>query len=375
MSFSPSYGSFDTADIGDSYSDAFGAAKKTAKKKKVGPLRAWKLKNGIPLAKAKTISAKKSSDGKTCDVTLTYASPKGAPLVFKLQCKGPSFKPFAKICAKAAAGSEHKAGGAEAAAASDEASHTEAKAVEAGVEVAGAVDAESFGAGMFGGGVFGGGMFGAAASGKRELKYTHEEALKAYPRFADSNATLKIALKTKQPKLFAKAMTALGKERDAAWHAAALAAQGKSAGQVAGKTLAAIATNGLSLLLPAIAPGAAGKARAKAAAKFMDQGDAAAAIFRSWKEKLGADHTSGANRLPDDVVASIRASSVPGGVSYGSPFGDAERVEKAKGIIRVSDELIQGGPPSTGVSYLAAADLGAFGLGALGALFAAPFIF
>lgn len=369
MSFSPSYGSFSSADIGDSYSDAFGAP---AKKKKVGPLRAWKLKNGIAGAKAKTISVKKSSDGKTCDVTLTFAGPKGAALVFKLQCKGPGFKPFAKLCAKAAAGKEHKAGGAEAAAASDEASLTEAKAVDAGAHVEGAVDASDLGAGMFGGG-----MFGAAPTGKRDLKYTHEEALKAYPRFADSNATLKIALKTNKPKLAAKAMAALAKERDAAWRAAALAAQGKSTGQVASKTLAALYTGGLSLLLPTIAPGVAGKARAKAAAKFMDRGDAAAAIFRSWKEKLGADHTSGANRLPDDVVASIRSASVPGGVvSYGSShFGDAERVEKAKGIIRVSDELVQGGPPSTGVSYLAASDLGAFGLGALGALFAAPFIF
>jgi hypothetical protein len=368
MSFSPSYGSFSSADIGCSYSDAFGAAPK----KKIGPLRAWKLKNGIAGAKAKTIAAKKSSDGKTCAVTLTYASQKGAALTFKLQCKGPNFKPFAKLCAKAAAGKEYKAGGAEAAAASDEASHAEAKAVDAGVHVEGAVEASDLGAGMFGGG-----MFGAASSGQRQLKYTHEEALKAYPRFADSNATLRIAYKTNKPKLAAKAMMALARERDAAWHAAALAAQGKSSGQVAHKTLAALSTGGISLLLPHIAPGAAGKARAKAAAKHMDMGDAAAAIFRSWKEKLGDDHTSGANRLPYDVVASIRAASVPGGVvSYGSShFGDAERAERAKGVLRVSDEVVQSGPPSTGVSYLAASDLGAFGLGALGALFAAPFIF
>lgn len=339
MYFNPMFGNFASSGYGDI--SEFGAAKKRKKPRKIGVLRAWKRKNGISrTTRAKAVLVKKSKDGKTCEVQLTFANPKGgSDLVFKQVLKKSPFRPFAKLCKKCAAGSTYTGGASEAASANSEAESTEDAAVENGeVEASG----EESDDGDMGG--FGGfwqppqyranpGMFGAAPKG-RALRYNRTQAVSKFKRFADEDARLKVAFDTHNTKLATKTFARLARLRDHFYKKAALAAQGKATGQVTGRVLLGLATYGLSELVRATGAlkGMEGKDRAKRAEHFLALGDACEAIFRYWKGKFGENHKTRAKTMPALDVAKIRALSVPG-KSFDMPTGEGEEVSSiASGI-------------------------------------------
>jgi hypothetical protein len=347
MSFHSTFGSFESsgfAGLGD-----LGAAKKKAKKpRKIGPLRAWKRKNGIRGARAKAVLVKKSKDGKTCDIQLTFANPKGGKdLVFKHTLKKAPFRPFAKLCKKCKAGATYTGGAAEAADANSEAESTEAAAVESGeAEAAGEEsdeqEMEDFGAfwqapaGYYQVGrlnpAYSGG-YGAAPTG-RKLRYTRDQAIAKFKRFRDEDAQLKVAYETHNTKLATETLARLARLRDHFYTKAANAAQGKATGQVTGRVILGLATSGLSELVRATGAlkGKVGADRAKRAEHFLALGDACEAVFRYWKGKLGEGHRSGKKPVPAALVAKIRNLAVAG-KTQAMPVEEGEDVEQlASGI-------------------------------------------
>jgi hypothetical protein len=354
MSFNSTFGAFAYSNYsGLTDGSEYGAPKRrpatAGKRRKIGPLRAWKKKNGIKRGvKAKSATATMTKDSKGCHVVLVFANPKGgADLVFKHLCKAPHFRPFAKLCKKAKPGATYKGTAGDAAAADTEAEATESDAVESG-EVEAAGEESDDGGEMAGFGALwqppqyrtNPGMFGAAStrsarpSSRRPLRYSRDQAIAKFPRFRDEDARLKVAFATGNTKLATKTFARVARLRDHFYKKAALAAQGKATGQVVGRVYLGIATGGLTelLRLSGALKGKVGKDRAKRAEHFLALGDACEAIFRFWKSKFGESHRSGDKTFPALDIAKIRSLAIAG-KSHEMPVGEGEDVESdATGI-------------------------------------------
>jgi hypothetical protein len=238
------------------------------------------------------------------------------------------------------------------------------------------------------------GAFGAATA--RPLRYSRDQAIAKFPRFSDEDARLSVAYETGNTKLATKAFARVARLRDHFYKAAALAAQGKSTGQLHGRAILAISTGGVTeiLRLAGVTRGAVGKARAKKAEHFLQLGDACEAIFRFWKSKFGEGHRTGTKTLPALDIAKIRSLAVAGKtqdmlVDAGEDISDAIEqdaspefqprvVKKSPGLSMSTKrakmylrEEIESGVPGSEPEF-SWAGVGAIALGALGGLLVAP---
>jgi hypothetical protein len=220
-------------------------------------------------------------------------------------------------------------------------------------------------------------QFSGASPSPGLLRFSRDSAIQKFSRLRDEDRALEAAFASRNIALATKTFSRLARLRDAFYKKAALAAQGKRAGQVHFRAVASISTAGLSELLRLSRHGKAvvAKHRAQRAAHFKAIGDACSAIFNFWKSKFSSGHSSGTHRIDKQNFVKLMKLSKAGG-SEGVPAASGEDISEivASGSAAVDKTL---GPADLDANQgtqeefeFTGEDLGYMGLGALGTLLA-----